>query len=1484
MLLYKRQKFIQFRFLVLSIVGAFVFTTIVPLSFAQQILAVPAIGDMITPSQIYSPTVVAGITIHPENPLQFDFIIDSGDDNFEGEKFEKESKKLINYFLATLTVPEDEMWVNLSPYESNRIIADGLSATEMGRDMLIQDYILKQFTASLMYPEEALGEAFWKKVYEKTQAKLGTTDIPANTFNKVWIVPDKASVYINKNNVFVGSSHLKVMLEEDYLALDANIDSSKHGLGEMKKDDIDVISADAKEVIREIIIPEIEREVNEGKNFANLRQIYNSMLLATWYKRNLHNGLLGKIYMDQNKVKGIDLDDRDFKEKIYKQYIEAFKVGVYDYIKEDYDPATQEIIERKYFSGGLTDFDEITTKVDNSILSSASFKGDITNVTVDLGFHRMPVRFDRSGVETIGEVVDLIVKEFNIEVLTNVYNIARSKEFLEGENPQELLDVLENLMNDDLLGADIVKEIFRRDMQTSFVFAYNINRTGIERFEKFADIVGIEPIRQSIKDRGETGRYSVGLADLNLIVKNQENLDALLNKISSLVENKYIDPQEVKKGFSNGAFLFVSEIIDMDVEYIGRISQQSPAVWSALKDILIKETFLFPDVLEGFTKREWIFNSELIQGLLSRDRGQIFNAADNNRQKSRQMLRTLQSKETVDADELMAIGIHSLVILLSTLREAGIDYFSPDEMAVIVLKIVALSKFSALTNNYFEFSLDEVKGVKNLSGAFVHEIWHLVMNPIVKSGSFESLDIKAIHEFGADLAIHLFYELNDEMSRVKEYQEIAKYYDCFLIKDAGKEFETEHIKGRAFLASMDRSVNSYLPLMKSFMFYLNKRKSRSNLEEFEELFNIFDGELESKFADSSMLGEKVVELKAEAEKILSSDEIDIDALRKKVTALKDSPLVESAFIFDRSAFLDSVGEKKDDKGEYIRTKNSSLYQTRTSIMKEQGIEDQRIAGFIAIAIENVVQHVDNGIALVVVERKDQYIKIEVVDNGLGAIDGKTGQRAKIERIIKSKEQVGKNGSMGLGMYMIPRVDEGLTLIKQPGEWGLIAKKRSMPGISSENKEIYGPAEKNKGFKVVRYLPKEYAQMPDEQFSAYLELMREISLSEKNSVDIEKMIDAKLDGLSDAAMLAGNVEMIKALAENILNVKNVDVGKLKAVAGMLEREPSIKMAFVFNRDKFLASIEEKKDNKGNYITGGKNYAGYLSMIFEGLNELKFPRVTQVISIALENVIQHVRGGIAFVVVEQEKNFVKVTVSDNGNGFRESGSNVQVSIKRVLNLGGSLSPNGNRGQGMSLITQHVNGLTLIKQPNQWGMVLADIGEGQTLSSDEAYGRAENYGGLKVIKYLPISEEPVEGFNDAILQVMLESDGEEFDSFDLESMLDEELNKLQDLVLPVEGYPEHIISIEEMGSDSAILSNPGGIDLNSQGLDIKVYGDDGNFSWGENIDLFTINEDLENIQPSSVEGLTPVIINITPIMNINMLLGKTEAETTAGSLSMR
>ena len=89
--------------------------------------------------------------------------------------------------------------------------------------------------ASLTYPDSGLGKKFWDEVYKKAYEQYGTTNIPLNTFNKVWIVPNKAVVYEHKDKAFIIESHLKVMLEEDYLALKENFKNKQLGTDKLSK-------------------------------------------------------------------------------------------------------------------------------------------------------------------------------------------------------------------------------------------------------------------------------------------------------------------------------------------------------------------------------------------------------------------------------------------------------------------------------------------------------------------------------------------------------------------------------------------------------------------------------------------------------------------------------------------------------------------------------------------------------------------------------------------------------------------------------------------------------------------------------------------------------------------------------------------------------------------------------------------------------------------------------------------------------------------------------------------------------------------------------------------------------------------------------------------------------------------------------------------------------------------------------------------------
>jgi hypothetical protein len=338
----------------------------------------PVPGTMVGVSTPFAPLALKGLIVNPQKPLEFQFIVDTGNSipksmssppteawvqanaligDLQQEQLKQQANQLVKYFLAGLTIPEGDLWVNLSPYEKDRMVPSALGQTDLGRDLLAQDYILKQLTASLIYPEKDLGKEFWSRVYAKAQKQFGTTNIPVNTFNKVWILPDQAQVFENRNAAYVTKSTLKVMLDEDYLALSKNecrggpCDRPITGSTQGRPLQNDVNSL-GSQIVREIVIPEITKEVNTGKNFAPLRQIYQALILAKWYKETIQNGLLDAVYTNKNKIAGVNLNDPAVKEQIYNRYLQAYKKGAFNYIKEDPTPDGQ-AVPRKYFSGGI---------------------------------------------------------------------------------------------------------------------------------------------------------------------------------------------------------------------------------------------------------------------------------------------------------------------------------------------------------------------------------------------------------------------------------------------------------------------------------------------------------------------------------------------------------------------------------------------------------------------------------------------------------------------------------------------------------------------------------------------------------------------------------------------------------------------------------------------------------------------------------------------------------------------------------------------------------------------------------------------------------------------------------------------------------------------------------------------------------------------------------------------------------------------------
>ena len=149
----------------------------------------------------------------------------------------------------------------------------------------------------------------------------------------------------------------------------------------------------ARQILRDIIIPILDKEVNEGQNFAQLRQVYNSLILAIWFKDKIKASIFGQAYVDQDKIAGVNIADKTAKDKIWAQYVASFKKGAYNLIREEKDVVSGEMIPRKYFSGGammaLTDKAMYVTR-DAGMISGLTAALKVMVLSIGLAFANGP--------------------------------------------------------------------------------------------------------------------------------------------------------------------------------------------------------------------------------------------------------------------------------------------------------------------------------------------------------------------------------------------------------------------------------------------------------------------------------------------------------------------------------------------------------------------------------------------------------------------------------------------------------------------------------------------------------------------------------------------------------------------------------------------------------------------------------------------------------------------------------------------------------------------------------------------------------------------------------------------------------------------------------------------------------------------------------------------------------------------------------------
>ena len=107
----------------------------------------------------------------------------------------------------------------------------------------------------------------------------------------------------------------------------------------------------SSQLIRELIIPRLTKEVNTSKRYAPLRQVFFSLVMARWFK-DTFQGKPGQYaqLIDSHNLNNLTSKEAWSKTYYFNEYKKSFEKGEYNLKEQIATPSGQAI--RSYVSGG----------------------------------------------------------------------------------------------------------------------------------------------------------------------------------------------------------------------------------------------------------------------------------------------------------------------------------------------------------------------------------------------------------------------------------------------------------------------------------------------------------------------------------------------------------------------------------------------------------------------------------------------------------------------------------------------------------------------------------------------------------------------------------------------------------------------------------------------------------------------------------------------------------------------------------------------------------------------------------------------------------------------------------------------------------------------------------------------------------------------------------------------------------------------------
>jgi hypothetical protein len=317
--------------------------------------------------------------------LSFSFEAQKAQDPGLAIEAQESAKKNLEYFFIGLALSEQKFWVNLNPKSPEVMIDPALKRTDLGRVILAADLRLKKDVAGLTNPKiSPAGREYWDRLYAKAEELGLENNIPVA--NRVWIIPEEAEVSEQGQQVTILDSPLRVCLESEYAPQPVNLSA--------KQKELAVYSG---QLMRELILPELNRKVNESPAYADLRAAYRALVLAKWYKDKFSRSpgsLVDSAFF--SAVEDSDLESGYEPSQIYQEYLASLQNGEYKFSDSNYGRLDfyLQVITRDYFCGGV-DFKGIKIRVRNSLNFAQKSKQYLLDLIIPRGTER-PLRFAKS--------------------------------------------------------------------------------------------------------------------------------------------------------------------------------------------------------------------------------------------------------------------------------------------------------------------------------------------------------------------------------------------------------------------------------------------------------------------------------------------------------------------------------------------------------------------------------------------------------------------------------------------------------------------------------------------------------------------------------------------------------------------------------------------------------------------------------------------------------------------------------------------------------------------------------------------------------------------------------------------------------------------------------------------------------------------------------------------------------------------------------